>query len=158
MRRDAMIALLVLVGLLAAGCGQAETPATSPPAEEVTAEGSDAADVVEEESIEEPEPDPSKPHVEITARDIAFDTDRLVAPAGEAFQIILYNEDSIEHNVAVYDTLNDVTVFAHPLFRGELHRGPGTIIYDVPPLEAGKFVFWCDAHLGERMTGTFRVK
>lgn len=165
MRRDgtsiALPATVVVIGLLAGACGSAEEPAASSATEKVAREFREAeadAGGAEPEADPEPQPDPSKPHLEITARDIAFDTDRLVAPAGEAFQIVLSNEDAMEHNLSIYDTLNGVTVFAHPLFRGEMHRGPGTIIYDVPPLEAGRFVFWCDAHLGERMTGKFVLR
>lgn len=102
--------------------------------------------------------DPEKMQLSITASGIAFDTDRLVAPADEPFQIVLDNQDDLEHNVAVFETISGVPVFRHPLFRGELLRGPVQIVYDVDPLPKGRYIFYCDAHIAEKMKGDFIVR
>jgi plastocyanin len=88
----------------------------------------------------------------VTAKGIAFDTDRLTAPAGKAFTIVFDNQDSEVHNVAVYTNSSAAKV----LFRGGLFNGPKTMTYHVKPLPAGTYFFRCDVH-PEKMTGTFEV-
>jgi plastocyanin len=141
--------LLIALVLVASACGGG--------AETDQAEGPQGAD----ESVEETEtvPDPSLPLLEIaTQGSIAFDTDRLEAPAAEPFQIRFRNASDQIHNVAVYDTLDGVPLFREPLFQGELTQGPATVLYDVPALEEGEYVFYCDAHSSEGMKGTFVVE
>lgn len=139
--------LLVAFTLLATACGGgAETQATG-------AEKPAAA-----EKPAEPVPDPSLPLVEIATRgSIAFDTDRLEAPANEPFQILFRNASDQIHNVAVYELKGGVPLFRHPLFQGELFQGPATMLYEVPALEPGTYRFYCDAHSSEGMKGEFVV-
>ena len=137
--------LLVAFALLAAACGgSSETPGMGTP---------EAA-----EEPAEPVPDPSLPLVEIATRGrFAFDTDRLEAPAGEPFQILFRNASDQFHNVAVYETKDGVPLLRQPLFQGELFQGPATMLYEVPALEPGTYVFRCDPHGPEGMKGEFVV-
>ncbi|HEX6208343.1 MAG TPA: cupredoxin domain-containing protein [Actinomycetota bacterium] len=151
-RSAAMLA--ALMALTACGGGE--------PAAVEEGEGEDKTPVSSSEAAREEslsrEVDPDKTQVRITASGIAFDTDRLVAPADQPFQIVLDNQDDLEHNVAVFETISGVPVFRHPLFRGELIRGPVEIVYDVDALPKGKYVFYCDAHIAEKMKGDFIVR
>lgn len=86
--------------------------------------------------------------LDIVALGIAFDTNCLVAPAGEAFQINFDNQDdAIPHNVSVYTEQGGDTIFQDAPF-----PGVKAVTYDVDPLDAGSYFFICDVH--PNMTGT----
>jgi len=85
------------------------------------------------------------PVVEISAKDVAFDTDTLQVPAGQPFIIRFENQEAIPHNVSIFD--GDTA-----LFEGEIVTGPTTIDYQVPALEAGSYDFLCEVH--PNMNGT----
>lgn len=40
--------------------------------------------------------------LQISSKDLKFSTDKLVAPAGKAFQIVYDNQEAAPHNVAIY--------------------------------------------------------
>ncbi len=117
--RTAPVALLIVVFL--AACGSSASPTGSVACTEA------------EDGV-----------VTITAAELAFDTSCLVVPAGEAFTIILVNDDSEPHNVAIYTDSSRGT----QLFGGEIINGGETIEYDVEALEAGTFYFDCTVHPG----------
>jgi plastocyanin len=95
--------------------------------------------------------EPSGTELTVVAQGIAFDTDCLAAPAGEAFAINFDNQDAgLPHNVAIYTAPGGQEVFT-----GDLITGPATATYDVPALEAGQLYFQCDVH--PNMSGTFVV-
>ena len=78
----------------------------------------------------------------ISARDLAFSTSTLAAPADKPFQIAFDNQESAPHNVAIYrDAAANDAVFAPEPF-----SGPALVTYDVPALAAGRYVFRCDLH------------
>jgi plastocyanin len=86
----------------------------------------------------------------ISARNIAFDTDHLQAPAGQPFVLEFDNNDpGIPHNVDIQDP-NGVS-----LFRGQIINGPSTESYQIPALAAGVYRFACDVH--PDMAGTLTV-
>jgi plastocyanin len=91
--------------------------------------------------------------VTITARGIAFDpTDGSVA-AGKAFTMAFLNEDAgTPHNVAIY---RDSATGAQA-FKGDVITGVASVVYEVPALDAGSYVFICSVH--PNMTGTLTVK
>jgi plastocyanin len=92
---------------------------------------------------------PSGTELRVTARDLAFDTDCLAAPAEQPFSIELANEDeAVQHNVSIRGG-DEV------LFEGELFAGVERMTYDVEALEAGTYEFRCDVH--PDMNGTFIV-
>jgi plastocyanin len=83
----------------------------------------------------------------LSAHDIAFDTNRLEAPAGQPFAIAFDNNDpGIPHNVEIRDA-NGTS-----LFKGQIITGPAMASYQVPALAAGTYTFVCDVH--PTMTGT----
>jgi plastocyanin len=91
--------------------------------------------------------------LEVIAQGIAFDTDCLVAPAGEAFTITFDNQDQgLPHNVAIYTDSSA----AQSLFVGETFPGVAERTYDLEPQEAGDYFFRCDVH-PDQMTGAFAV-
>jgi cytochrome c oxidase subunit II len=88
--------------------------------------------------------------LKLTAANIAFDKKDLSATAGQPFAIDFTNNDSIQHNVAIYQGSKN-------LFRGAFFAGPGTTHYVVDALPAGQYTFVCDIH-PTAMTGTLTVK
>jgi plastocyanin len=88
--------------------------------------------------------------VQISAQNIAFDTDLLKAPADQAFVLEFDNNDpGIPHNVEIKDAAG------MSLFKGQIITGPAKISYQVPALPAGSYMFQCDVH--PNMTGTLVV-
>jgi hypothetical protein len=72
-------------------------------------------------------PASSGPDLSIRAKDIAFSTACLGAPAGRAITLTFANDDAgVPHNVAVY-------------------REP-SVTYHLPALAAGSYLFRCDVH------------
>lgn len=100
--------------------------------------------------------DPSAPATDadatVTAVEMAFAPGTVtVATAGEAFSLELVNEDTMPHNVAIYIDESK----AEKVFEGEMVTD-GTIVYDIPALEAGTYFFDCSLH--PNMTGTLVVE
>jgi len=86
----------------------------------------------------------------IAAQNIAFDTDHLDAPAGQAFVLEFANNDpGIPHNVEIKDATGA------SVFKGQIITGPAKASYQVPALPAGSYMFLCDVH--PNMTGTLTV-
>jgi plastocyanin len=89
--------------------------------------------------------------LQIAAQNIAFDTDHLEAPAGQAFVLEFANNDpGIPHNVEIRDGSGA------SVFKGQIITGPSKASYQVPALPAGSYMFQCDVH--PNMTGTLTVK
>lgn len=89
----------------------------------------------------------------VTARSFSFDRDCLAAHAGRPFRIVLENaDDGVPHNVGIYAD----PAGTDPLFTGDEVRGPGTLTYRVPALEAGTYLFRCDFH-PQQMRGALVV-
>jgi plastocyanin len=89
----------------------------------------------------------------ITAQNIAFDTQSLTAPANTPITIDFTNSDQgVPHNVAIH---KDSPTGAE-VWKGDIITGPATATYNVPPLPAGTYGFVCSVH--PNMTGTLTVK
>lgn len=86
--------------------------------------------------------------VVLVVQDLAFDTDRIEIPAGQAVTIRLDNRDvSVHHSFAIYeDPYEGFPDNESVLFRGEIVTGPAVIDYHVPPLDPGTYYFQCDVH------------
>jgi cytochrome c oxidase subunit 2 len=102
-----------------------------------------------------PTPAPSAaaegPVLELSAKDIAYSTDTLQAPADSPFTIHFKNDDaSVPHDVAIRDASGK------ELFRGDIITGPAEIDYNVPALPPGTYTFVCSVH--PNMTGTITVQ
>jgi plastocyanin len=90
--------------------------------------------------------------VQLTAKNIAFDTRRLSAASGTPFRIVFDNEDrGVPHNVAIY---TDASA-ASSLFVGDRVDGAKIVTYQVKALTPGTYFFRCDFH--HQMSGTFIV-
>lgn len=92
--------------------------------------------------------------VNLTAQDIAFDTDNITVPAGTNVTVHFNNEDDgIEHNFAVYDS----SLRTEQIFVGDTITGPDEIDYNfTTPDEPGTYYFQCDIH--PMMNGDFIVE
>lgn len=78
----------------------------------------------------------------VTADGLAFDTDCLALPAGEAVTIRLVNADAEPHDVAIYTDSSKST----QLFGGDIVDGGESIDYQIEALEAGTYYFDCTIH------------
>jgi plastocyanin len=81
----------------------------------------------------------------VVAKDLVFSTASISAPAGEAFQITLDNQESVPHNIAIKDASGAVG------FKGEIVTSR-QVTYDIPALGAGTYEFFCEVH--PNMKGT----
>lgn len=95
--------------------------------------------------------DPADADVTVTAADMAFDPGTVTVAGGEAFTIALVNEDAMPHNIAIYTDSSK----SEKLFEGEMVTD-GTIVYNVPALDAGEYFIDCSLH--PNMTGTLVVE
>ena len=94
--------------------------------------------------------DPNATVIEMVAANIAFDTDAIEAPAGQAFVIEFDNQDNgIPHDVDIVDEGGT------KVFDGDIITGPAQVTYQVPALEPGTYTFVCSVH--PNMTGTLTV-
>lgn len=81
--------------------------------------------------------------LELTATNLAFDTNALSVPAAVPFQIHFVNNDpAILHNVAIHQ--GDAS--GQEIFMGEIFPGVADKTYDVPALPAGAYTFLCTVH------------
>lgn len=140
--------LLSVLVLMASGCGGSSVPSPNP-----TAPIGCAAATVNA----------------IRAVSLSFDRDCMAVPADVTTSLAFANDDAGEsHNVAVYPAdsclAKAVTAGREPrcqqptqsaAFRGSVVIGVEAITYDLPALDAGRYVFVCEVHLF--MHGVFRV-
>jgi plastocyanin len=91
----------------------------------------------------------------VTASALAFDTDTIDLPAGEATTLTLDNQESgVQHNIAIYPASDQISADS-ALFQGDVITGPDQIEYEIPALDAGEDYFQCDIH--PTMNGTVIV-
>ncbi|MDP9341433.1 MAG: cytochrome c oxidase subunit II [Actinomycetota bacterium] len=103
---------------------------------------------------------PAGTSLEVTAKNTAFDTKCLAAPANQAFTIKFDNQDvGVPHNVAIYtkDPTQGGTLLGGATSTTDTITGPATTTYQVKALQAGTYLFRCDVHPAA-MFGTFVVK
>ncbi len=93
--------------------------------------------------------------LQLVAKDIAYDTKALEAPAGKPFKIEFRNSDpaGVVHDVDIRATDGKTVVV-----NVATTDGGKTAVYDYPALEAGQYVFICSIHPIPSMTGTLTVK
>jgi plastocyanin len=91
--------------------------------------------------------------LEISAQNIAFDTDSLEVPANTPFKIVFANNDpGIPHNVAIHEG----SPTGPEVWKGEIFNGVETRTYEVPALPAGTYGFVCTVH--PNMVGTLTAR
>lgn len=87
----------------------------------------------------------------LVAENVAFDKDRIEAPAGAAIAIEFDNRDMVEHNFALYRDEQ----MRSPIFQGTLiGRGSTTYTFTAPS-QPGSYYFFCNPH--PIMKGVFEV-
>lgn len=89
----------------------------------------------------------------ISAAGVAFDKDTLTLPAGEETTLPFDNQDSVAHNLAIYE--DDSA--SKELFVGAEVAGGASIDYEIPALDKGEYFFRCDLHPSS-MIGTVTVE
>jgi cytochrome c oxidase subunit 2 len=77
--------------------------------------------------------------IDLSAANFAFSTDTIEAPAGVSFCIAFTNNDTAPHDVGIYDGDTE-------LFNGDDLPASESIVYVIPPLEAGDYDFHCNLH------------
>lgn len=80
--------------------------------------------------------------ITITAKDLVFGQSEVTVPADEAFTVVLDNQESAPHNVAIYTDESASTKISI----GEIFSGPAQKSQAVPALAAGAYFFRCDVH------------
>ena len=134
-----------------AGEGETDDGHAGEEAEEAGAEHAEEDDADHGEG--EPEASTSK-RVELSADGLQFDKDSLTLPAGEPTVMVFANEESQPHNVAFR---NDAGSTVWRPDGGGIITGPGEEIeYEIPPIEAGEYTFFCEVHPAA-MTGELTV-
>jgi cytochrome c oxidase subunit II len=74
--------------------------------------------------------------IQLTASELAFDTNSIEVPAGEDFCVELTNDDTVAHDFGIVETE----------YNGDDVDPGETITYLVPALEAGDYTFFCTLH------------
>lgn len=89
----------------------------------------------------------------LAASAVQFSTDQLTFPANEETELVLKNDDSVEHDFAIFtdDTAEE------SLFEGQTAAPGSEVTYTIPPLEPGEYFFNCPLH-PTAMTGTVTVE
>ena len=82
---------------------------------------------------------PAGDAITVVAKDLKFSTASITAPADEAFQIILDNQESAPHNIAIKDAAGA------EVFKGEIVTST-KVTNEIPALAAGAYEFWCEVH------------
>jgi plastocyanin len=88
----------------------------------------------------------------VSAKNIAFSTNEIDLPAGQAITLTFDNQDAgIPHNIAIYTDSST----AKTLFQGAQFPGIASQDYAIPALDPGTYYFQCDVH--NTMNGTVVV-
>lgn len=87
----------------------------------------------------------------VVASGVAFDTSELKFKAGEETTLTFKNEDTVQHNIGIYESEG-----GKELFKGEIINGGQETTYTIPPLKKGEYYFHCDVH--PSMNGTVIVE
>jgi plastocyanin len=87
--------------------------------------------------------------VTVVAKDIAFEPTTITLPADTATPVVLDNQEAAPHNIAIKDAAGAT------VFKGDIVTQQ-KITYNVGPLAAGTYTFWCEVH--PNMTGTATVQ
>ena len=92
--------------------------------------------------------------ITLVAANVSFDTDSISMPAETDVTMTLDNQDSLPHNVSIYETEADADSQDNPLFQGDNVDGGASIDYEFTSPPPGDYVFQCDIHPAMRGTAT----
>jgi plastocyanin len=117
-----VVPLLAVLFLVANYGGEEAAPATAPPENGGGGEG-----------------------LTVVAESSQFDTDTIELQAQQEASINFVNRDTLEHNIAIYETPGDAESQSNAIFTGDRITASETrYTFDAPP--AGEYVFQCDVH------------
>ncbi len=103
-------------------------------------------------------PTESGTSLKLVAKNTAFDTDCVGAPAGQGFKILFDNQDAqVMHNVEIFSNASATTRVGGATSATDVITGVASVTYSVPGLQAGNYYFRCDIH-PTVMFGTLVVK
>ncbi len=88
----------------------------------------------------------------VEAANVQFSTDTIELEAGSEAEIKFVNDDTLEHNIAIYET----EAAEEEIFVGETIPGGQEITYTFKAPEKGEYYFQCDLH--PAMNGTVTVE
>lgn len=80
--------------------------------------------------------------ITLTASQVAFDTDTLSLPAGKDATVTLDNQDSVPHNLSIYEDESAEKA----LFSGAEVAGGSSTDYEFTAPPKGEYFFRCDIH------------
>jgi plastocyanin len=129
MKRPALVLGLVALAAVLAACSGASAAPSAPPAS-APAGGTGTT-------------------VTVVAKDTKFQTTALAVKAGEAFDLVLDNQDSAPHNIKISDASGA------EVFKGEIVTST-KVDNAVPALEVGTYTFICEVH--QDMQGTITAQ
>lgn len=90
--------------------------------------------------------------LDLTAVDVAFETQELTARAGEAFGVRFVNDGALEHDMDIRPAAGQPVLVNNPtILTGETE-------YVIPALEPGTYNFFCSVHDIAAMNGTLTVE
>jgi plastocyanin len=89
---------------------------------------------------------------DIVASNTQFSTKRLTFTAGEHISLVFVNEDSFDHNWALYENQADAHAQQNPIAMSE-EITAGTVTIDFTAPDEGEYPFQCDLHPSS-MVGT----
>ena len=92
---------------------------------------------------------PAGDAIVIVAKDLAFATTAVTVPADEPVAIVLDNQESAPHNIAIKATDGST------VFKGEIVSNQ-QVTNAVPALAPGTYTFWCEVH--PNMQGTITAE
>jgi plastocyanin len=92
--------------------------------------------------------------VTLVAQNVAFDSDAITLPAEEDVTLTLDNQDSLPHNLSLYETEADADGQDEALFQGDNVDGGASIDYEFAAPPPGEYVFQCDIHPAMRGRAT----
>jgi plastocyanin len=78
---------------------------------------------------------------EVTASGNQFDKTELDVPGQTGFELVLHNNDGVQHNFSIYSDENH----SQRVFGGDF-ANQGTHVYHVQALAPGTYYFECDIH------------
>ena len=142
LRRGAPIALSLLLTLGLAACAEGESGDGGNGGSAAASSGADGGSTATV----------SGGTVEVTAAELEFNVETIVAPAGEAFTVSFTNNEAVPHNFSVYtEEGGEEIAIGNVIDEGETDE------VSIDALEPGEYFFVCDVHPTE-MTGTLVVE